>query len=118
MGLKVAILTQKLELALTPPDERRRDTPVRRADAGRRTAAVKVAAPSLPAYISAAVADSARPAEDRQRDAARKPAETLDNVTVSLQRILRNSADKHTAKIFDPEIRGHTHQFLLKFKKP
>src|SRR5215472_11668622 len=35
------------------------------------------AAPSIPAYISAAVADSARPAEDKQRDADRKPAETL-----------------------------------------
>ena len=35
------------------------------------------AAPSIPAYISAAVADSARPAEDKQRDAERKPAETL-----------------------------------------
>ena len=34
-------------------------------------------APSIPAYISAAVADSARPAEDKQRDADRKPAETL-----------------------------------------
>jgi predicted methyltransferase len=35
------------------------------------------AAPAMPAYISAAVADSARPAEDRQRDGDRKPAETL-----------------------------------------
>jgi predicted methyltransferase len=35
------------------------------------------AATSIPAYISAAVADSARPAEDKQRDADRKPAETL-----------------------------------------
>jgi predicted methyltransferase len=35
------------------------------------------AAPSIPAYISAAVADGARPAEDKQRDADRKPAETL-----------------------------------------
>src|ERR1700751_1294208 len=34
-------------------------------------------APSIPAYLGAAVADSARPAEDRQRDAGRKPAETL-----------------------------------------
>ncbi|MBV8146400.1 MAG: class I SAM-dependent methyltransferase [Gammaproteobacteria bacterium] len=227
------------------------------------------AAPSIPAYISAAVADSARPAEDKQRDADRKPAETLafagvkpgdtvielapgkgyytrllsavvgpkgkvyavssqpkpdappppiqalaadphySNVTVSLQHIpelaapasavdlvwttqnyhdlhniegvdpakinrvffgalkpggtylvldhaaeagsgtrdtntlhrideqtvkqevtaagfqlaaesdiLRNKADAHTAKVFDPEIRGHTDQFLLKFKKP
>ncbi len=35
------------------------------------------AAPSIPAYISAAIADSARPVEDKQRDAERKPAETL-----------------------------------------
>src|SRR5215813_10809611 len=35
------------------------------------------AAPSIPGYIGTAVADSARPAEDKQRDAERKPAETL-----------------------------------------
>ena len=33
--------------------------------------------PTTPAYISAAVADSNRPAADTQRDANRKPAETL-----------------------------------------
>jgi len=231
-------------------------------------ASLASAAPSIPAYISAAVADSARPAEDKQRDADRKPAETLafagvkpgdtvieiapgkgyytrllsavvgskgkvyalssqpkpdappppvvalaadphySNVTVSLQKIpelklpegvdlvwttqnyhdlhnihdlevaransaffaalkpggtyfvldhaaetgsgprdtdtlhrideetvkqevtgagfklvgesdiLRNKSDPHTAKVFDPEIRGHTDQFVLKFKKP
>lgn len=32
--------------------------------------------------------------------------------------ILRNGADPHTAKVFDPEIRGHTDQFILKFRKP
>ena len=32
--------------------------------------------------------------------------------------ILRNKTDPHTAKVFDPEIRGHTDQFVLKFKKP
>ena len=32
--------------------------------------------------------------------------------------ILRNKSDPHTAKVFDPEIRGHTDQFVLKFKKP
>src|SRR6516225_8555729 len=232
------------------------------------TASLASAAPSIPAYVSAAVADSARPAEDKQRDADRKPAETLafagvkpgdtvieiapgkgyytrllsavvgskgevyalsaqpkpdappppvvalaadphySNVTVSLQKIpelklpegvdlvwttqnyhdlhnihdvdvarvngaffaalksggtyfvldhaaeagsgtrdtgtlhrideetvkqevtaagfklvvesdiLRNKNDPHTAKVFDPEIRGHTDQFVLKFKKP
>ena len=35
------------------------------------------AAEKIPAYISAAVADPGRPAEDTQRDANRKPAETL-----------------------------------------
>ncbi len=32
---------------------------------------------SVPAYVAAAVADPARPAADRDRDAARKPGETL-----------------------------------------
>jgi predicted methyltransferase len=32
--------------------------------------------------------------------------------------ILRNKSDPHTAKVFDPEIRGHTDQFMLKFQKP
>lgn len=32
--------------------------------------------------------------------------------------ILRNKADARTAKVFDPEIRGHTDQFILKFRKP
>jgi predicted methyltransferase len=35
------------------------------------------AAEKIPAYISAAVADSGRPTEDQQRDANRKPAETV-----------------------------------------
>jgi predicted methyltransferase len=35
------------------------------------------AAEKIPAYITAAVADSGRPDEDKQRDANRKPAETV-----------------------------------------
>jgi predicted methyltransferase len=35
------------------------------------------AAPSIPGYITAAVADSARPAEDKQQDVDRQPAATL-----------------------------------------
>ncbi|HXI68085.1 MAG TPA: hypothetical protein VNH41_09115, partial [Steroidobacteraceae bacterium] len=35
------------------------------------------AAPSIPAYITAAVADGARPAEDKQQDVDRQPAATL-----------------------------------------
>ena len=45
-------------------------------------ASLASAAPALPSYIAAAVADSARPAEDRQRDGERKPAETLAFATV------------------------------------
>ncbi len=32
--------------------------------------------------------------------------------------VLRNTADDHTKKVFDPSIRGHTDQFVLKFRKP
>ncbi len=31
---------------------------------------------------------------------------------------LRNLADTHTLRIFDPAVRGHTDQFVLKFRKP
>jgi predicted methyltransferase len=32
--------------------------------------------------------------------------------------VLRNPNDPHTAKIFEPSIRGKTDQFILKFRKP
>ncbi|HTD28187.1 MAG TPA: methyltransferase, partial [Xanthomonadaceae bacterium] len=32
--------------------------------------------------------------------------------------VLRNPADTHTLKVFDPSIRGHTDQFVFKFRKP
>jgi len=32
--------------------------------------------------------------------------------------VLRNPQDPHTAKVFDPAIRGKTDQFILRFKKP
>ena len=32
--------------------------------------------------------------------------------------LLANPADPRTAKVFDPTIRGHTDQFILKFRKP
>ena len=32
--------------------------------------------------------------------------------------ILANKADDHTKNVFDPSIRGHTDQFLFRFKKP
>jgi predicted methyltransferase len=33
-------------------------------------------------------------------------------------RLLANPADDHTLKVFDPAIRGHTDQFVFKFRKP
>lgn len=32
--------------------------------------------------------------------------------------LLRNKDDPHTAKVFDPAMRGHTDQFIFKFRKP
>lgn len=32
--------------------------------------------------------------------------------------VLRNEADDHTLKVFDPAVRGHTDQFVYKFRKP
>ena len=32
--------------------------------------------------------------------------------------VLRNPNDDHTKSVFDPSIRGHTDQFILKFRKP
>jgi predicted methyltransferase len=31
---------------------------------------------------------------------------------------LRNPADNHTLKVFDPAVRGHTDQFIFRFRKP
>jgi predicted methyltransferase len=33
-------------------------------------------------------------------------------------KVLANPADPRTAKVFDPAIRGHTDQFVLRFRKP
>jgi predicted methyltransferase len=32
--------------------------------------------------------------------------------------LLRNAADDHTKAVFDPSLRGHTDQFVYKFRKP
>ncbi len=39
-------------------------------------------------------------------------------VLVKQSNLLRNAHDPHTAKVFDPSIRGKTDQFILKFRKP
>ena len=37
---------------------------------------------------------------------------------VGESKVLRNPADDHSKKVFDPAIRGHTDQFVYKFRKP
>ncbi|MET4898065.1 methyltransferase [Sphingomonadaceae bacterium jetA1] len=37
---------------------------------------------------------------------------------VGESRVLRNPADDHSKNVFDPAIRGHTDQFVYKFRKP
>jgi predicted methyltransferase len=39
-------------------------------------------------------------------------------VLVGESNLLRNSADDHTKKVFDPAVRWKTDQFILKFRKP
>jgi predicted methyltransferase len=50
--------------------------------------------------------------------AVKKEVEAAGFVLEGESNILRNPADPHTAAIFDPALRGHTDQFILKFRKP
>jgi predicted methyltransferase len=49
---------------------------------------------------------------------ARRELETAGFVFDGESTVLRNSLDDHTKLVFDPVIRGHTDQFLYRFKKP
>jgi len=48
----------------------------------------------------------------------RAEVEAAGFVYVGESDVLRNPNDPHTAKVFDPSIRGHTDQFVFKFRKP
>jgi predicted methyltransferase len=60
-------------------------------------------------YLRPWIASSLRPCAERS-----KPEFKFD----SESSILANPADPRTAKVFDQTIRGHTDQFILKFRKP
>ena len=51
-------------------------------------------------------------------DAVKTEVEAAGFKLVAQSDLLRNPADSHTAKVFDPSIRGKTDQFILKFQKP
>jgi predicted methyltransferase len=48
----------------------------------------------------------------------RREVEAAGFRLVAQSDVLANPADPHTAGVFDPSIRGHTDQFILKFIKP
>jgi predicted methyltransferase len=50
--------------------------------------------------------------------AARSEVEAAGFVFDGESDVLRNPADPHTLIVFDPSIRGHTDQFIFRFKKP
>lgn len=50
--------------------------------------------------------------------AVKKEVEAAGFVLEAEDNSLRNPKDPRTANVFDPSIRGHTDQFVLKFRKP
>jgi predicted methyltransferase len=51
-------------------------------------------------------------------EAVKKEVEAAGFVLDGESDALKNPDDAHTAKVFDPSIRGKTDQFILRFKKP
>ena len=51
-------------------------------------------------------------------EAVKKEVEAAGFVLDGESDALKNPADPHTAKVFDPSIRGKTDQFIFRFKKP
>lgn len=51
-------------------------------------------------------------------EAVKKEVLAAGFVFVGSSDILRQPGDPHTAKVFDPGVRGQTDQFILKFRKP
>jgi predicted methyltransferase len=51
-------------------------------------------------------------------EAVKKEVVAAGFTFVGQSEILRNPNDPHTAKVFEPSIRGKTDQFILKFRKP
>jgi predicted methyltransferase len=51
-------------------------------------------------------------------EAVKQEVESAGFKFVAESDVLRNKDDPHTGKVFDGAIRGHTDQFILKFRKP
>jgi predicted methyltransferase len=60
-----------------------------------------------------------RPAPHRRRrQCARQSGRRSGFIYDGESKVLANPADDHTKPVFDPSIRGHTDQFVYKFRKP
>ncbi|MEA1676744.1 methyltransferase [Nitrospirillum sp. BR 11163] len=51
-------------------------------------------------------------------ETVKKEVEAAGFVLEGQDDALHNTADNHTLKVFDPALRGHTDQFVFKFRKP
>jgi predicted methyltransferase len=51
-------------------------------------------------------------------DIVKKQVESVGFVYAGMSNALRNPNDPHTNKVFDASIRGHTDQFMYRFRKP
>lgn len=67
---------------------------------------------------SGAAADVTETLHRIESSTVRREVEAVGFKFDSESSILANPADPRTAKVFDPTIRGHTDQFILKFRKP
>ncbi|WP_334164153.1 class I SAM-dependent methyltransferase [Phenylobacterium sp.] len=70
------------------------------------------AAPGAP------VAETANTLHRIDPAAVRRNLEAAGFAYVGESKVLANPADDHTKGVFDPSLRGHTDQFILKFRKP
>lgn len=100
----------------------------------------KFMGPTDPAVLNKAVFDALKPGgtyividHDAEAGSGLRDTETLHRIEGALVKqqveaagfefvgesdVLRNPADDHKAKVFDEGIRGHTDQFVYKFRKP
>ena len=55
---------------------------------------------------------------DRVATGNRRPNRDVQIAEMIENTILAHKANDHTKNVFDPSVRGHTDQFLFRFKKP
>jgi predicted methyltransferase len=70
------------------------------------------------AAASGAPADVTETLHRIEPDTVRREVEAAGFRFEGASSVLANPADPHTAKVFDPSIRGRTDQFIYKFRKP